>query len=88
MSKDLRMAWILHHKKEPSIDFMEKDNNGTHGYVRSYWLYLCIALLIGSVAWHFIERSQQEKLVKQPVNSQSKADTGSLTGAPPDSLHH
>jgi p-aminobenzoyl-glutamate transporter AbgT len=75
-------------KMKRSIEFMKKDYNISRSFVRSYWLILCIVLLIGFIAWHFIERSQHEKLLKQTINSQSKENPKSSTGIPPDSLHH
>ncbi|HEX4372171.1 MAG TPA: hypothetical protein VHZ50_02600 [Puia sp.] len=67
---------------------MKKKNNTPPGFVRSYWLVLCIILLVGFVAWHYIDRSQREKVMKQTISSQEKENPKSSTGIPPDSLHH
>jgi hypothetical protein len=47
-----------------------------------------MALLVGFVAWHYIEKSQHEKMMKQMMESQGKENSKASTGIPPDSLQH
>jgi hypothetical protein len=75
-------------KMRLNIDNMESKNNIPRGFVRTYWLILCIALLVGFVSWHYIQRSQDQKLMKQMINSQNNENPKASTGIPPDSLSH